>query len=368
MQNIMQNIMSLKLVSYPFLGLCNQLYSIAGTLTEAIHLKKEILIVDNFQSDIYTHDFVPLDEVLDLYKTNLFLEKYNIKLLSSNNLDLKIKKITFGKDDKIVDITNEMLGCDDGDGVFCKNNIFHFSNDINLIALKGDPIPNVGKMLYIEYEISGYTFKKEYEEKYCVLVEPIYINLNLIYLKNETVKKWDTPENKIIFEEILENLHFHSKYKFRANKVIQSLNLKKNVNVIHLRMEEDALLHWSKLNNMDTLYFKHKLEDKYMTLIEKYINPQDITIILTYDKVNNITDTLKTKNYNFYYTEKHPEQGREINAIQDMCIGECCNNIFIGPTISSTFSHVLHKRITDHKTTISFDMENIESPEIILKN
>lgn len=358
----MHNIICLKLVSYPFFGLCNQLYSIAGTLTDAIKRNKHILIINNFQTDIHTHETVPLRNILDLYKTNLFLEKYNIKILDTNYLNITINKITFGLDNSVVDVTNEILElCN---SYFLKSNILHISKDINLCELKGDPLPYVTKKLYLDYNICGYNFKAEYVEQNSHLLNHIHINLS--YLVHDMVKTWNTSENQLLFNEILQNLQFHSKYRLRANKIMESLSTKSNINVIHLRLENDAINHWARLNNMDEGLFKKKLEEKYISLIETYINPKDITFVLTYETSNNVTNFLQLNNYVFFYTQKQINDGREINAVQDMCIGEYCNHVFIGPIESSTFSNVLALRIKTFHKKVSFNMEHILEKETVI--
>ena len=360
----MHNIVCLKLVSYPFFGLCNQLYSIAGTLTDAIKMNKNILIINDFQTDIETHETAPLSNVLDLYKTNLFLEKYNIKVLDTNYLDIKVNKITFGLNDKLVDVTDELLAlCN---SYFLKNNILHISKDINLCDLKGDPVPYVTKKLYLDYNICGYNFKAEYLEQNSHLLNHIHINLS--YLVHDVVKTWDTTENIKLFNEILQNLQFHSKYRYRANKIVKSLYTKSNINVIHLRLERDAIVHWARLNNMGEGLFKKTLEEKYISMIKTYIDPHDITFILTYENSNNVTNYLQLNNYVFFYTQKQIKEGREINAIQDMCIGEYCNHVFIGPIVSSTFSNVLGLRIKKFSKKIGFDMANILEEETVVNN
>lgn len=360
----MHNIICLKLASYPFFGLCNQLYSIAGTLTDAIKMNKHMLIINNFQTDIHTHETTALSKILDLYKTNLFLEKYNIKILDTNYLHIKINKITFGLDNDIVDVTNEILElCN---SYFLKNNIFHISKDINLCELKGDPLPYVTKKLYLDYNICGYNFKTEYIEQNSHLLNHVHINLS--YLVHDVVKTWNTPENQSLFNEILQNLQFHSKYRLRSNKIIESLSTKSNINVVHLRLEKDAIDHWARLNNMEEGLFKKTLEEKYISIIEKYIDPHDITFILTYEPSNNVTNFLQLNNYVFFYTQKQVNDGREINAIQDMCIGEYCSHVFIGPIASSTFSNVLGLRIKTCNKKVSFDMANILEEETVIIN
>lgn len=74
--------------------------------------------------------------------------------------------------------------------------------------------------------------------------------------------------------------------------------------MIHLRVEDDAITHWSKGNNMSKPEFKRWLEEKYIEIIRRYINKSDETIILSSSLNNGVIDFLNENKYNYRFTEK----------------------------------------------------------------
>lgn len=348
----MDNIACLKVVDCPIQGLCNQLYSLVGFIIDAYKNNKNIIIVNKFLAEIWSNNYVPINTILDLDITNIFLKKYNITLIDSTNINFKILKILFGTENKMVDITQFIL-----ENCF-KNDILKISKNINLLKIKGDPCENVIKKVYIHYQLSGQNFCKFFNELNGHLMEDIFLDFqNLTFIPATT---WKTEENESEFNFLIKNLVFHSTYTNFANKFIQNLNNKDGkINVIHLRIENDGILWWAHQNQMSSEKFQAIIESKYIYLIKKYINIKDNTIVLCADENNKVIEFLKNNGYNFYYRNKDKSVGREINAIIDLSIGENCNNIFLAPIKCSTFSHTLKSRIKNPINTISFSLNHI---------
>ena len=105
---------------------------------------------------------------------------------------------------------------------------------------------------------------------------------------------WINTYNKTMFDNILKNIIFLKNIVLPENEhnYISKYN---KINVIHLRLEEDAIVHWSKMNNMSKLNFQNYIEQKYINIIKKYINKKDITVLLTYSTNNNVIHYLKKK-------------------------------------------------------------------------
>ena len=359
-----------KLTSNSNNSLCNQLYFIAYSITDAISSNKKIFVLDKFYTDVKTQDNCPISFILDLYKTNIFLEKYNIKIIDPCTLTFKIISVQLGNDENVINITDKIMNLQNKD--LFKNKMFHMSKDLNLLDWDNGLSCSI-KKVYIEYEISGYIFINDYSVKNGFLTEDIHINTNPKFLKydiHENYKKIENKkiENKTIINDLIQNIQFHYKYLYRAQNIINNTKNTNNIiNVIHLRMENDAIDYWSKINNISPALFKQKTEEKYISLIQKYVEPEHLTIILSYETQNNVIYFLKKNSYNIFMNKKYNEQGREINAIQDMCIGEYCNNILIGPTLSSMFSDILYLRLKskDDIQLITFNMEKIDHEEQI---
>jgi hypothetical protein len=181
------------------------------------------------------------------------------------------------------------------------------------------------------------------------------------------IDKYDTS----MFEDIIVNIKYNTSY-IEKSKIILSkerFNPSK-VNIIHLRIEDDAIKHWAKMNKLPQIVFKDYIENKYITLIDKYISKEDTTIILSSSLKNKVIDFLSANSYNYMINEKYFEE-REKNAIVDLLTSQLCNNIFIGnynPVLSrgSTFSYYISKMTK--ATNICIDLDSIYDDEYIMKN
>jgi hypothetical protein len=166
------------------------------------------------------------------------------------------------------------------------------------------------------------------------------------------------------FYFIYNNIPFHSNYYNLANNLISEITQKLGddikINVIHLRIEDDALNHWSKMNNMNPFLYKKILVRKYLYFISKYINKYAFTILLSYNKKNIITNFLNKNGY-YYFTKKSDfSSGRECNALIDLLLARKMNNFFIGAA-GSTFSHFINNSV-NFKKSILIDIININNP------
>ena len=148
--------------------------------------------------------------------------------------------------------------------------------------------------------------------------------------------------------------------KFLNSIVKKNTSSYNNIHVIHLRIEDDAIEHWSKANKLTTQKFRNLLVNKYTKLIEEHISPNELTILITGSINNEVVSFLKEKKYNYQYLVKQSRY-REINAIMDLILGKMCSGIFIGAA-GSTFSHILainHSK--DDRVRCHFvNMDNIQ--------
>ena len=156
---------------------------------------------------------------------------------------------------------------------------------------------------------------------------------------------------------------------FSQNLVVPSLSYLSNLlnktnstkfNVIHLRLEQDAIDHWSKLTNLSKDKYKNHLINQYKKLINKYIDKNVLTIILSSNTNNEITQYLSTNNYRYTFIKKQFTNQREVNAARDAIIGKKCNDVFIG-CLCSTFTDFLLNRIENATTKVCFDLTDIEN-------
>ena len=168
--------------------------------------------------------------------------------------------------------------------------------------------------------------------------------------------------NTIEGNDILNNLLFIPELFTVPMKFINSktdINKVGKLNIVHLRLEDDAILHWSSINKMKKEVFFNKLCEKYISLIEKHTTNNEPLIFLTGNVNNPVINYVKQKKYDYSWLVKQSKY-REINAIMDLIIGKLCCGVFIGGG-GSSFSdtiHIAHKN--DVKVVCHFvDLDNI---------
>ena len=153
---------------------------------------------------------------------------------------------------------------------------------------------------------------------------------------------------------------FQREIIWQTDKILELIKQNdKNVkiNVIHLRIEPDAIKHWSEMNKIAYHAFEKLVSNKYIELIKTNINKNDATIILSSSKNNNVLDFLKLNGYKHFLCKK-PSPYREINAIFDLQLGKNCNQLFIGAG-GSTFTQLLSINYTNNIRTKVFNLNDI---------
>lgn len=337
-------------------GLTNQLFTFITSIL--IHSSNDIraIIIDNFQDDFQTDTIrSPISSIFDMQKMNLFLKNnFNILIFDKNDIvDFKIKTVTYGVDKDIFDITDEITS------QYYKENTLFIPKNIIFNNIKGDPKPNIKKSLSIQYSINDEIFNEIFPEN---PLDNIVFNLSTAQYIHKF--RWINAINRKNFDYILKNICFNSRF-------IKTIpDFKDKINVLHLRIENDAVTHWSKQNNMSSTDFQIYIEDKYIDLIKKHVLQTDENIILTYSENNRVVDYLKNNKYKYYISKKTLDLGREVNAISDLLISEKCNNIFIGgfnieKLNGSTFSYCILQKINRNVKKILIDLDQIQNKEYI---
>jgi len=165
------------------------------------------------------------------------------------------------------------------------------------------------------------------------------------------------PANDNIKKELYQSIRFTDAIVSPALKFTNDIkeSLKKStINVVHLRIEQDWIDHvvlYSIPKVSQTLAY-NDISNRYIELIQKYIQKDDITFILTGSLNNKVIDYLRSNKYMYFLFPKITHY-REINAAMDMVVGKQCNNVFIGCGASS-FSEILKYRITDNNVQTYF--------------
>ena len=346
-------------------GFTNQIFSLITSIIIAYINKEKVVVVDYFLNDFQKNEYTPICQILDIDNINIFLKKeYDIIIVDKSNIDFKINYIKYGLlHETAIDLTD----------YFIENNNIHnklfISKTTNLNLIKGDPCMNLVKNLFINYTVNNYTIEEVYDENLKKDVCIDFKNTNYIHTFG-----WFNDLNKSMFENILTNIHYNPNLVEKSQTLFTSkdidINANCKINVIHLRLEEDAICYWSKKNNMNPDIFKKYIEYKYIKLINNHIDKNDKTIILSNNLSNGVIDFLKKNNYNYMFNQKYFE-GRELNAIIDFLVSKQCNNLFIGnfninESRGSTFSYYITKIINKNIKKILIDLDNIVDDENII--
>jgi hypothetical protein len=222
----------------------------------------------------------------------------------------------------------------------------------------------------IDYEEFNIFLIKNYNIE---LVRQSDINIDITDIEYIYDFKWINLLNRKMFDEIIKNITFNKKYYDLSNDFFMNNNieLSKKINVLHLRLEDDAIEHWSKYHNMyfqkdwmDKESFKTIVANKYIDAIKNHLSIEDELIVLSYSTSNLVIDYLNTHGYKYYLREKDITMGREINGIIDLLIGSTCNNVFIGNfnlqvVRGSSFSYYLIQNVAPSVKKVLLDLDQI---------
>jgi hypothetical protein len=161
---------------------------------------------------------------------------------------------------------------------------------------------------------------------------------------------WNVSSDSYISTYILSNLKFNSKFYDIADEILKKNKITAEpCNVIHLRLENDAIECWSKQNGLSPEEFKKILEIKYIKNIEKFINKNYINIVVASEYDNNVIKYLRDNGYLYLTTEKRFKE-RELNAIVDLIITQRCDRVILGFFESSFVFTAMMRIIKTPKT------------------
>lgn len=171
------------------------------------------------------------------------------------------------------------------------------------------------------------------------------------------------------FIDTLKKIRFNDIFYELSNE-LANVDTTQPLNVIHLRIEPDAIRHWSKMNNLSEVVFTEKLHNIYRTVV-KDIPPGEQILILT-DSIKHPLIKEFSKTHHIITIDKSScgqrlgFAGREISAIIDLLAGIKCNATFIGchnlvKKRGSTFSFTLWI-LSECKKGIFIDLDDISQP------
>ena len=346
-------------IGQPGAGLTNQIFCLVTSIIIAYTQGDKVVIVDKFYNDITKEIYTPITEIFNIKDFNIFLkQKYNVIIVDKDNINFEILEVKYGIETNNIDITEYILK-----NYYKDRKLFINKENCILNDIKYDPCPEIAKKVFLTYRINDYIIEEIYNEN---LEKNIDIDLNRECVFN---LGWITPFNDNMFDTILTNILYYNDIVCNANTILKGIDMNSKINLIHLRLEEDAIKFWSEKNYMSQSDFKLFLETKYINLIENYFSKTDIIIILSHSFSNNVIDFLNENNYNYQFIHKFYDD-REKNAIVDLLVSKCCNNVFIGNfnifnLTGSTFTYYVSRCMQNKPLKIFIDLDNIDKSEYI---
>ena len=341
-------------------GLTNQIISLIVSIMIAHLNNHKVVVVDKFRDDYSKEEFTKISDIIDIDKCNEFLiDTYNIMIVDKYDANFELNTVKYGTIDYAVDITKYVKDN------FYKDNIL----DINTkIVVSNFPNQYKEPKININYKINGYIVDEIMEQPICIdIMNSEYVNTFCDLRSIHKVGRAPT------FEDILRNIHYNKNFVKVSESIFEKFSLsyegeykeKCKINVIHLRLEDDAIRFWS--NEMGEKQFQTSLEKKYIQLIKIYIPKNEEIILLSQTQNNAVVDFLSENGYKYNFSEKFFE-GREKNAIVDLLLSQKCNHIFIGAynivkKNGSTYSNYISNIINKDVMKVGFDIDNLESLE-----
>jgi hypothetical protein len=304
-------------------------------------------------------------------------------IVSGKNIHFHVDKIEYGNNRSCaIDITHHFIKEENKTKPLCK---FSINQNINLNSLEGDPSPGQRKKVFITYCINNhYQLVKEYNEDYNSLEKSIDINFDQLHYSFQF--GWMNSDNPIHdFESILHKIRFHPAF-YRPHPLLMHGDIvpsdSSRTHVMHLRIESDAIIHWSAKNKMNEEAFKKSLCEKYIDILKIHIlhpnnrRPGDRLFVLSYSESNPVLDFLNEQNYPYFFINKDRYRGREWNAAIDLVTASnLCNGVFIGNfnidrLDGSTFSYMLYtllKKKQENILSVMIDLDHIDETPIVIE-
>lgn len=337
-------------------GLTNQIISLIVSIILAHSSNHKVVVVDKFRDDYSKEEFTKISDIIDIDKCNEFLiDTYNIMLVDKYDANFELNTVKYGTKDYAVDITKYVKEN------FYKDNILNINTKI---VVSNFPSQYKDPKININYKINGYIIDEIMEQPVCIDIENSEYKNSFCDLR--TIHKVGRAST---FECILKNIHYNKNFVKLAESIFEKFSLsyegeykeKCKINVIHLRLEDDAIRFWS--NEMGEKQFQTSLENKYIQLIKTYVPKNEEIILLSQTQNNAVVDFLSENGYKYRFSEKFFES-REKNAIVDLLLSQKCNHIFIGAynlvkVTGSTYSYYISNIINKDVMKVGFDIHNL---------
>jgi hypothetical protein len=296
-----------------------------------------------------------MDNIFDIDNLNKTLESYNITIIDSNNVSLKVINSLYGNNSsKYVDITEKLTAH------FFENNSLKILKNSDLNAYFEDPCINYNKNIEIALSCNN-NIINIFEKENVTLNNDIV--LNECFIQVDTWNKLFDINNIEYTYFILNNFKFNKTICDIAHKFmsINNINYSK-LNVIHICLENVLIDAFADINNVNTNMYAMQITKKYIEIIKNDLDKTTPVFVIGNYINNDIINYLDCNGFN-YIIRKHQSDVIDYEYAIDLEIALKCNNIFIGCEESS-FSQFIHKKAISIPKNILIRYKNINSTEI----
>ena len=357
-------------------GFTNQIISLICSIINAIECCNRVVVIEHFLNDYLKETYTPISQIINIIEFNDFLQKkYGIIVIDKIVSKIHLISARYGTDESSIDVTKEIKQS------FLFNERFFISKYVDFTKIMGDPCVGKRKTLDLQYLVTmnltecdkpcNVTYKLQYNYPE-LLTDNIVIDISnseYIFYFSDLQNIRNNPYHFAIFEDILTHIQYSTQLSNSSLITTRKLNKSNRINYVHLRVEPDAITHWSKKNGMEYNAFQQKLESTYIKLIQKYMNPLDDIIILSNSAINGVIDFLLRNNYKVLIPEKCFKE-REKNAIVDLLVSKKCNHVFLGCINNqilngSTYSYYISKIIDKTVMKVGIDIDFINNSECV---
>jgi len=178
------------------------------------------------------------------------------------------------------------------------------------------------------------------------------------------ISGWVQSLSKPDFDRVLEHVPFHPRFvRSSLDYVMTHLDLRRPINVLHFRLEDDGVRFWSRKNNLSETAYRERIIGKYQDIVSRFISPNDQNLVLSFTE-NPVMEYMRRNGYSVIFMVK--EKQREMSAILDFLLSRYCNNIFIGNINlhrieGSSFDYMALRHMYHVKRSFMVDIDFIDT-------
>ena len=233
-----------------------------------------------------------------------------------------------------------------------------------------DPCPGIQKSLYLNVKINDELVEIEYPENH-------YFSSIVDFSSSKNDFEFYDLLEPNLFNQMLRAIVFADEFYDIVSSIQKqlNLNLEQKLVVVHLRLEDDALCHWSKQNKLTLDDFQQKLINLYTEALEHNVNSQtDLLMVLSNEpqKMNQFFPQYKCvpsikELKDCLLKDKLGSTGRELAAIIDLLLASQLGSTFIGChnlelKRGSTFSYNILQNVKPGNKICLIDLDDVNLP------